>query len=137
MIGEILPGWNVVASYAYTDAQVTEDNDLPEGNQLPGVPFHAASLWTSYEIQQGNLQGLGFGVGLFYSGERQGDLANSFEIPDYLRTDAALFYRRDNWRAAINVRNLFDVDYIEATQRRTRIDPGAPLTVVGSFSIEF
>ena len=137
VIGEILSGWNVVASYAYTDAEITEDNDLPEGNQLPGVPFHAASLWTSYEIQQGDLQGLGFGVGLFYSAERQGDLANSFEIPDYLRTDAALFYRRDNWRAAINIRNLFDTDYIEATQRRTRIDPGAPLTVIGSFSIEF
>ncbi|MGD1931073.1 MAG: TonB-dependent siderophore receptor [Leptolyngbyaceae cyanobacterium] len=137
VIGEILPGWDVVASYAYTDAEITEDNDLPAGNQLTGVPFHAASLWTSYEIQQGNLQGLGFGVGLFYSGERQGDLANSFEVSDYLRTDAALFYRRDNWRAAINVRNLFDVDYIEATQRRNRINPGAPLTVIGSFSIEF
>lgn len=137
VIGGILSGWNVIASYAYTDAEITEDNDLSEGNQLNGVPFNSASLWTSYEIQGGDLQGLGFGIGLFYAGERQGDLENSFEVPDYLRTDAALFYRRGNSRASINVKNLFDIDYIEATERRNRIAPGAPLTVIGSISIEF
>lgn len=44
-------------------------------------------------------------------GERAGDLDNSFEVPDYLRTDAALFYRRDRLRVALNIRNLFDEDY--------------------------
>ncbi|MBW4596724.1 MAG: hypothetical protein KME46_28450 [Brasilonema angustatum HA4187-MV1] len=29
-------------------------------------------------------------MGLFYVGDRQGDLANTFELPNYLRTDAAL-----------------------------------------------
>lgn len=135
--GEITPGWNIITSYAYTDARVTKDDNLQPGNLIEGVPFNSASLWSTYEIQTGDLQGLGFGLGLFYVGERQGDLNNSFQVPGYVRTDASMFYRRSNWRAAINVNNLFNVDYIEATQRRTRIDPGAPLTIRASLSVEF
>lgn len=48
--GEILPGWNVIATYAYTDAFVSEDEELPEGDRLQGVPENSASLWTTYEI---------------------------------------------------------------------------------------
>jgi iron complex outermembrane recepter protein len=136
--GEILPGWNVIGSYTYTDAEVTEDNSFPEGNQLASVPFNQASLWTTYEIQEGILQGLGFGLGLFYVGERQGDLSNSFQLDDYFRTDAALFYRRDGFRAAINVRNLFDIDYVSYAEGRIwPVTRGEPFTIVGSVSWEF
>jgi iron complex outermembrane receptor protein len=135
--GEILPGWNVILSYAYTDAEVTEDNVTPVGNQLASVPFNQASLWTTYEIQQGDLEGLGFGLGLFYISERQGDLANSFTLDSYLRTDAALYYRRGGLRAAINVRNLFDIDYVSFASANTNVQRGAPFTIVGSLSWEF
>ncbi|WP_414529156.1 TonB-dependent siderophore receptor [Nodularia chucula] len=135
--GQIIPGWNMIASYAYIDARVTKDDNLQPGNLLNGVPFNSASLWSTYEIQTGDFQGLGFGLGLFYMGERQGDFNNSFQVPSYVRTDASVFYRRDNWRVGINVNNLFNVDYIEATQRRNRIDPGAPFTVRGTVSVEF
>lgn len=139
VIGQILPGWNIIASYTYTDAEVTEDDGSPiEGNRLYGVPENAASLWTTYEIQQGNWQGLGFGLGLFFVGERQGDLENTFQVDSYLRTDGAIFYQRNNWRAAINIQNLFDVNYIESTgNNRGRINPGEPFTILGSISVEF
>ncbi|AFZ33131.1 TonB-dependent siderophore receptor [Gloeocapsa sp. PCC 7428] len=137
VIGEILPGWNVIASYAHTDAEITRDNSPREGNQLFGVPENAASLWSTYEIQSGDLQGLGFGLGLFFVGERQGDVDNSFQVPSYVRTDASLFYRRNNWRAAINVKNLFDVNYIESAAFRTAINPGSPFTILGTISVEF
>jgi iron complex outermembrane receptor protein len=138
VIGTILPGWNLIASYAYINAEVTEDNFIEEGVRLPNVPYHSASLWTTYEIQQGDLQGLGFGLGLFFVGDRAGDLDNSYELPSFLRTDAALYYRRDNWRAAVNVQNLFDVSYYTGVEfGRTSIAVGAPLTVIGSVSVEF
>ncbi|MCC5610317.1 TonB-dependent siderophore receptor [Nostoc sp. CHAB 5834] len=127
--GEITPGWKIIGGYAYTDAQVTQDNDIPAGNRINNVPEHAFSLWSTYEIQQGNLQGLGFGLGLFYVGERQGDLDNSFSLPSYLRTDAALFYRKNNFRAALNVQNLFDNEYFETGESILRVFPGAPRTV--------
>lgn len=135
--GKILPGWNVIASYAYTDAKITQSNDGQQGNQLFNVPFNAASLWTTYELQTGNWKGLGFGLGLFYVGKREGDLANSFETDSYLRTDASIFYRQNSWKLGLNFKNLFNVDYIEVGQNRTFIAPGAPFTVVGSFSVEF
>ncbi|MEM8832334.1 MAG: TonB-dependent siderophore receptor [Cyanobacteria bacterium P01_G01_bin.19] len=137
--GEISPGWNVTAAYAYTDAEVTEDNDIPEGNRLQEVPENQASLWTTYTIQNGSLEGLGFGLGLFYVGERQGDLANSFLLEDYFRTDAALFYRRGRLNTAINVRNLFDVDYISSSDSASRnfLGRGEPFTITGSISYEF
>lgn len=136
--GEILPGWNAIVSYAYTDAETTEDTTIPVGNRLVGVPENQASLWTTYEIQTGDLKGLGFGIGLFYVGERAGDLDNSFELADYLRTDAAIYYRRDRFNAAINIRNLFDTDYIRASDGGSLfIQRGAPFTIIGSVSWEF
>ena len=137
--GEILPGWNIIASATYLDARVTEDNTIPEGNRLTNAAETSASLWTTYRIQSGNLEGLGFGLGLYYVGDREGDLANSFTLPSYVRTDAALYYERDNWQAALNIRNLFDVKYFlgSTASRTSGINFGEPLTVVGSFSIEF
>lgn len=135
--GEIMPGWNITTGYAYTDAKITQDNTLTVGNRLNGVPENAVNLWTSYEIQQGDLQGLGFGLGLFYVGGRQVDLDNSVELPSYLRTDAAIFYRRDRFRTALNFRNLFNVDYFESAFGRTDIIPSEPFIVQGTISWQF
>ncbi|MEP0959055.1 TonB-dependent siderophore receptor [Leptolyngbya sp. FACHB-1515] len=137
--GEILPGWNVIGGYAYTDAEITEDNVFEVGNSLAGIPEHAVSLWTTYEIRSGSLEGLGFGLGLFYVGERQGTLENSFTLPDYLRTDAALYYRRNDFRAALNVRNLFDVEYFETPLNSDDLSllAGFPFTVQFTLGWQF
>jgi iron complex outermembrane receptor protein len=137
--GQISPGWNVIASYSYTNSEITEGFDsAPTGNKVPNVPHNKASLWTTYEFQNGGFKGFGLGMGLFYVDARQGDLENSYELPSYIRTDAAVYYRQNNWRAAINFQNLFDIRYFETSELgRTTVIPGAPLTVIGSFAIEF
>ncbi|MGI0485836.1 TonB-dependent siderophore receptor [Pantanalinema rosaneae CENA516] len=137
--GEILPGWKIIGTYAYTDAEVKEDtNETVIGNTLFGVPKHKASLWTTYEIQQGSLKGLGFGAGFEYVSNRFGNLANNFQVGDYLIGNAAIFYRRDNYRFAVNIRNLANANYIRALSGNdTGIEPGEPLTVIGSFSLQF
>ncbi|WP_335221658.1 TonB-dependent siderophore receptor [Nostoc sp.] len=135
--GEISPGWNVIAGYAYTDAIISKDNNFPVGNQLNNVPRHALNLWTTYEIQSGSLKGLGFGLGAFYYGDRQADLNNTVELPSYVRADAAIYYKRDNYRAAINIKNLFDTDYFVSAQNVNRIIPGDPLTIQGTISWQF
>ena len=137
LAGEILPGWNIFASYAYNDAEVTEDNVIPVGNRVEQSTPHAASLWTTYEIQGGDLQGLGFGLGLFYVGDRAGDRENTFEVPSYLITNAAIFYKRNAFRAALNFNNLFDIDYFESAFNDLRVHPGTPFTVQGTVSWEF
>ncbi|MEM9509707.1 MAG: TonB-dependent receptor, partial [Cyanobacteria bacterium P01_E01_bin.35] len=121
------------------DAEVSEDNEIEVGNRLFNTPENSASLWSTYEIQQGNFQGLGFGGGFVFVGEREGDLENSFSVDDYFLVNTAIFYKRDNWRLALNFNNLFDVDYIIATANSRSIenDPGEPFEVRGSISMEF
>ena len=137
LVGKISPGWKIFAGYAYTDAIITEDNTFAEGNRLNNVPEHNFNLWTTYTLQRGNLAGLGFGAGIFYVGERAGDLDNSFFVDEYTRVDAAIYYERANYRVALNFKNLFDVEYIEGTQSRQQVRPGAPFTVLGTVSVEF
>lgn len=137
LAGEILPGWNIYAGYAYTDARITEDIILEVGNRLPNTADHSFNLWTSYEIQQGDLQGLGAGFGLFFVGDRAGDLANTYDVPSYVRTDAAIFYNRDRFRVALNFKNLFDVDYFESAINSNRVYYGQPFTLQGTVSWQF
>jgi iron complex outermembrane recepter protein len=133
--GEILPGWNVYAGYAYLDARVTKDNDLKPGSRLSNVAENSFNLWTSYEIQKGSLKGLGAGIGLFYVGDRV-DFNNTYTVPSYFRTDASIFYERDRFRAALNFKNLFDIDYFESSLGN-RVYYGQPFTVQGAISWKF
>jgi iron complex outermembrane recepter protein len=61
--GEILPGWNMIATYASLDVRVTKSTGDPNGtgfevgNRLQFVPRNVGSLWTTYEAQQGALKG--------------------------------------------------------------------------------
>lgn len=133
--GEILPGWNIFAGYAYTDARLTEDNVLPVGDRLRLVPENSVNLWTTYQIQSGDFQGLGVGLGLFFVGDREADLPNTYQFPSYFRTDASIFYERDRFRAALNFKNLFDVEYFELGD--VGVSYGEPFTVQGTISWQF
>jgi iron complex outermembrane receptor protein len=135
--GEILPGWNIIAGYAYTDARVVEDNDIPVGNRLFNAPEHAVNFWTTYRIQRGIVKGLGFGLGLYYIGERPADNANTVNLPSFIRTDAAIFYERDQLRVSLNVRNLFDVENFTAGNSSQFVTLGTPFTIQGSLSWKF
>ena len=58
-------GLNLVASYAYVDTEITESNVPGEKGSRPTQDSeHVASLWADYTIPQGNLAGLGAGVGV-------------------------------------------------------------------------
>ncbi|MEA5600479.1 TonB-dependent siderophore receptor (plasmid) [Nostoc edaphicum CCNP1411] len=133
--GEISPSWKVIFNYAYIDGEVTKDNVIPVGDRLFGVPEHSAGLWTTYELQSGSLQGLGFGAGLYFVGEQEVDLPNTFQLPSYLRADASIFYRRQNYRFAVNFKNISNVKYYEVDGYS--IDPAPPFTVLGTVSVEF
>ncbi|MEH2066858.1 MAG: TonB-dependent siderophore receptor [Nostoc sp.] len=137
--GEILPGWNVTAGYSYIDARITKDNTYEVGSRLRITPTNSASLWTTYRIQSGDLQGLGFGFGTYFVSDRLGDQFDppNFKLPAYTRFDAALFYRRNNWEVAINAENLFDVEYYTNSRYSYANSPGAPFTIIGSLTVRF
>lgn len=150
--GQILPGWDIIANYAYIDTRVTKDLLFAEGSRAPNSALHQGSLWTTYFFQEGVVKGFGAGIGMYAQGKRNGifqcqDPANCqapFEIAGYVRMDAALYYRKQevfnktNLLAAINFTNLLDHRYFSGAQNfREIVYTGAPFTAVGSLRFEF
>ncbi len=79
---------------------------------------------------------MGFGAGLVFSDDRPIGLPNVLILPSYVRADAALFYRRDGWKVALNFRNLSNTKYQES-QGNFYFVPAAPFTVYGTVSYQF
>ncbi|RMB08417.1 TonB-dependent siderophore receptor [Eilatimonas milleporae] len=138
--GQPVPGMNVIASYAYTDAE------LDTGNRPQGVADTTFNLYTSYEVQGGKLEGLGFGGGVFHQGNRFGNNANTLELGTYTLVDASVWYTvpapsfvRNGGiiRFQVAAKNLFDEAFFPAIGNPLRIALGTPRTVFGSISFDF
>ena len=150
--GQILPGWDIIANYAYIDTRVTKDLLFAEGSRAPNSALHQGSLWTTYFFQEGITQGFGAGIGMYAQGKRNGifqcqDPTNCqapLEMAGYVRMDAALYYRKQevfnktNLLAAINFTNVLDHRYFSGAQNfREIVYTGAPFTAIGSLKFEF
>jgi catecholate siderophore receptor len=110
---ELAEGWQAIASYAYLDARITKspalDSGVPiQGNRPTLTPTHSASLWLMRNF--GDRFGLGGGVN--YVGDRQANLANTVVLPEYVTADAMAWARLGKFKAQLNIRNIFDRDYI-------------------------
>ncbi|MDF5709745.1 MAG: TonB-dependent siderophore receptor [Nostoc sp. S4] len=134
--GEILPGWNVIGFYGYTDARITKDNRIPIGNKLFAVPENFFSLQTTYIIPKGAFKGFGGGISFNYVGEQEADNLNTYKLPSYFLTDAALYYRNNNLSVGLIFKNLFNVQYYNPNVV-TRVDPGRPYTAELTVKWEF
>ena len=132
--GEILPGWKVIGGLGFLDARITKDTTFAVGNRLVGAPEFSGSVWSTYQVQTGELRGLGFGFGATYVGSRFGDLNNSFKVGGYTRLDAAVYYDFERFRFAVNARNLTDARYIEQPFNQFNNLPGAPFTVLATIT---
>ncbi|MEH2179021.1 TonB-dependent siderophore receptor [Nostoc sp.] len=138
--GKILPGWNIVASAYLNESIVTVGDEFsPEGDTLAFTPRQGASLWTTYQIQKGSAKGFGFGAGLFYVADRQTYIPNQGGIilPSYVRADASLFYKRNDWSVQLNFKNLFSTHYFDSSEYSFGTVPGAPFSVQGTISVRF
>jgi len=68
-------------------------------------------LWADYRLPV--LRALTVAAGVRYVGDTT-DFTNQYEVPSYTLFDAAVRYDIDNWRLALNVKNLTDKEYISA-----------------------
>jgi iron complex outermembrane receptor protein len=147
--GRINENWSLIGSYSHDDARVTRDSTETggagnTGNRLASVPLNAGNLWVKYDAD-GALRGLSLGGGLNVVGQRQGDLANTFQLPAYTLVNAMIMYRFQpvfapwvkNLTAQLNITNLTDVTYFQASSGRTTITPGVPRTFLASVRAEF
>jgi iron complex outermembrane receptor protein len=139
--GQVTDGLSLIATYAYTDATILKGDNA--GNRLWNVPRNAGSLWAKYDLQQEALRGLTVGAGAYFQSQREGDTANTFELPGYGRIDALVKYLLPIAKAQttlqFNVENLLDHRYYASSvgYSPTFINPGAPRTFMGSIKVEF
>ena len=112
--GALTPNMNLIASYSYTQARVTQDPDYA-GKPLPNVPRHTGSLFLTYDINNliGNntltLGGGGHGVD-----RRSATNGADYYLPGYFVADAFAAYKMKLQYPVtlqLNVKNLFDKTY--------------------------
>ncbi len=139
--GQLTENLSVIGSYAYTDAKITKDFTGTEGNQLTSVPKNSGSLWAKYAFHDGVLNGLNFGSGIFARSERWAYIDNTAQMPGYVRWDASVSYSFKQLGSKIttqlNVYNLLDKKYYDHANTNLTIQPGMPLTFLGSVRVEF
>jgi iron complex outermembrane receptor protein len=139
--GQLSDRWSMIGSYAYTDAEVTEDPDY-KGKQLQNVARNSGSLSAVYDF--GSIIGgdqLRVGAGARYVGEREGNAVNDFELPGYTVADAFATYdtQLDGQKVKfqLNVKNLFDRTYYTSAASRFFVSMGDSRQVTLSSTLEF
>ncbi len=139
--GQLTDKWSVIGSYAYTDAEVTEDPEY-KGNRLQNVAKNTGSLSAVYDF--GSILGgdqLRVGAGARYVGERSGDAANSFDLPGYTVADAFATYdtkiEGQKVKFQLNVKNLFDRTYYTSAVNTQFVSIGDARQVSVSSTLTF
>lgn len=142
--GEILPGWNIIAAYAYTPFAKTIRDSVgagTEGKRLNNAPEHSGSLWTTYEFQQPHWQGIKLGAGMQAVDEREIGYNETAQAPGYVTVNLMASKRweigKTRFTAQLNVDNLADETYIASIYSYGPSHYGAPRTFIGSVRLEY
>lgn len=130
---------SVLFTYAFTDAEVTEDNSLPVGDRLPRTPRHSGRIATRYRVSSGPLRGLGIGAGLSAGSKREITLPNTIATEAYYSIDAQGSYRWRNYELGVSVINLTNNRYFEPYQFLAQpvVRPAQPLSVFATLAARF
>ncbi len=107
-VASLAEGLDLRGAYTYMDAEVSDTGLRPET-----VPQNTASLWLNYTFQPDTaLEGLGIGGGMRYVGSRYGNAANTMKMDPNILFDAALTYRKNGYKASLNIQNIADEEYL-------------------------
>lgn len=111
---------NVVAAYSYTDAAVV--GEVATGLPLEGATPHRFTLFASYTVTEGPLEGARFGGGMVFADgpiQQFGNISNSLVVEDgYTTFDLfarfpVTFGERD-WTIGINIDNATDEFFVRS-----------------------
>jgi len=141
LAGQVTRNLSLIGAYTYDHAIVTKDPiGGTEGKRFPGVAPHVLSLWARFDTAPGAPQGWSLGLGTYLSAQREGDDANTWQLPGYGRFDAMVGYHANlgpqRLTAQLNVQNLFDKTYFDHGGYGAAAY-GAPRSLTGSVRLEF
>lgn len=175
IIGEIMPGWNVIANYTNMNVHITKSNDLNYltnydgstnitsnvGSRFNNVPRNIAKVWSTYELQEGDLKGLKLGGGVtmqdsLNAGSNGTTTGATIPISGYATVSLMSGYsfkvHNTKITTQLNIENLLDkhyytggvnyVDPVHANNQNTaysytNLGFGTPRTIMGSINIEY
>jgi len=141
--GNITEAFDVFWSVAYLDAKYENGADgggdvAPAGARPVNTPKFASSLFANYAVLEGNLAGLGFGLGwvykdlypgwgrVFNGGDDAGGIVA--DLGDVNEVDVRVHYQTDNWRYYFSVSDVFDDQYYSPVRAEYRwginVNPG-------------
>jgi iron complex outermembrane receptor protein len=113
--GELLPGLDLTANYALTEAKVTEvgataSSLIKVGDVVPGYAKHTANAWLTYKLQRGALKGTGVSGGFTYLAGRETDTwsVGLQKLPNYFKLDGGLFWEGSKMRITANAFNILN-----------------------------
>jgi iron complex outermembrane recepter protein len=137
---EPIKGWKIIGNYSYQNAHIV---DMPvatgpsvAGNRPTGIPGHLVNFWTTYEIQEGPLKGLGVGGGFNYKDSVAINQQNTSIIPSYITMDLVVFYHWKFVEAQVNMKNLTDANWYRNGVNSGAL-PGDPFGVYGTIRLRY
>ncbi len=101
---------SIFGSYAYTDAEVTEDTNIAAGSRLDNVPEHSWRIWATTEraLPGGWIGGLKLGV--HANSDIVPVIGGDQEIPGFTVWEGGAYLQKGSFLADIMIPNLTD-DY--------------------------
>ncbi|TWC67550.1 iron complex outermembrane receptor protein [Herbaspirillum sp. SJZ099] len=110
LASDLSNGLSVMAGYSYT-AAITADNlgnaSIATGQWLDNVPRHTVNASGRYRFR-GALNGWELNGGVRGQSMVR---TNGYTLPGYVLADIGAAYNAERWRAALNVKNLFNTAY--------------------------
>tara|TARA_R110002020_G_scaffold63170_1_gene168624 strand:- start:22074 stop:24500 length:2427 start_codon:yes stop_codon:yes gene_type:complete len=135
--GRILPNLSLTANYAYSNATITESDNVEEiGTRKENAPLHQGGIFGKYSFLYGKMKGIGFTLGGNFVGERN-TMEPTLQLPSYAVMDAGVSYEVDKFSIRFLVNNLTDKTHWVGGYSYTRLYPGTPRSYLLSVGYTF
>jgi len=118
--GRITPAWQLFGGYTFLDGRIVRspevgtgaDVGIPaQGKRAPNAPRHQATVWTTYRVTpQWEVGG-----GVLHASERWLNNFETAKVDGYTRFDATVAYLQRSFEVRLNLLNLSDEHYFEAS----------------------
>ena len=128
-----------IAAYTHQTAEISQDTTDLVGKRLFNVPEQTLRVAARYDVRQGDLTGLGLGLGASHRSSLAGDTSNTFFTPAVTLVDAQASYKRGGMKYSASVNNLLNKQYYApmAYFSGGQVVPVTPRTLVLGVTAQF
>ncbi|MFD2580738.1 TonB-dependent siderophore receptor [Novosphingobium colocasiae] len=140
VIWEPAKSFSLLASYAYTRAQVTKDDLTGNAGQfLSRVPEHSGRIAARYRFLDGALKGFGLGAGMTAASGAYTTLPNTDKTGSYAVFDAQASYETGPFKLSATVTNLTNKLYFQPYLylNQSVVRPGTPRSAFVTLSVSY